>query len=115
VGDFVANISVAKSGYVGMAIAGCYAGPVFNLLVGLYISLLMQCLSGGDPVTLNMGPFARLSFFTLVGTLTLTTAVVRKCGGRLPRWFAYGLIGVYLLYTVLNVVMALEGVGEGPK
>lgn len=33
-GDMVANVSVARAGKPRMAIAGCYAGPMFNMLIG---------------------------------------------------------------------------------
>eukprot|EP00904_Undaria_pinnatifida_P006415 jgi/Undpi1/2903/HiC_scaffold_14.g06280.m1 len=34
-GDWVTNLAVAKAGYPGMAIAGSYGGPLFNLLLGI--------------------------------------------------------------------------------
>ena len=44
VGDTVANCGVAKRGLARMAITGCFAGPFFNLCVGLGISMTMQNL-----------------------------------------------------------------------
>ena len=41
IGDLMANLSIAKKGYAEMAMTGCYAGPVFNLLLGLGLSTLM--------------------------------------------------------------------------
>ena len=35
VGDLVADVAVAKAGQPAMAMAGCFAGPMFNMLVGL--------------------------------------------------------------------------------
>lgn len=40
-GDMVANVSVAKAGKPKMAIAGCYAGPMFNMLIGQGLSLVL--------------------------------------------------------------------------
>ena len=38
IGDFMANTSIAKKGFAEMAITGCFAAPLFNLLLGLGIS-----------------------------------------------------------------------------
>ena len=40
VGDMVANIGVAKRGFARMAIVCCFAGPFFNLCIGLGLSML---------------------------------------------------------------------------
>nr|CBX25503.1 hypothetical_protein [Oryza glaberrima] len=42
VGDLVADVALAKSGQPTIAIAGCFAGPMFNMLVGLGTALLLQ-------------------------------------------------------------------------
>ncbi|XP_010458163.2 PREDICTED: cation/calcium exchanger 5-like isoform X3 [Camelina sativa] len=42
VGDLVADVAVAKAGRPAMAMAGCFAGPMFNMLVGLGSALVMQ-------------------------------------------------------------------------
>ncbi|KAH0766629.1 hypothetical protein KY285_002500 [Solanum tuberosum] len=42
VGDLVADVAVAKAGQPAMAMAGCFAGPMFNMLFGLGTALVMQ-------------------------------------------------------------------------
>ena len=42
VGDTVANAGVAKRGLARMAITGCFAGPFFNLSLGIGMSMLYQ-------------------------------------------------------------------------
>lgn len=47
IGDLIANSTIAKSpstGGIQMAISGCYAGPLFNLLVGIGLSMFLTCL-----------------------------------------------------------------------
>ncbi|KAL2925818.1 Cation/calcium exchanger 5 [Bienertia sinuspersici] len=34
VGDLVADVAVAKAGQPALAMAGCFAGPMFNMLIG---------------------------------------------------------------------------------
>ena len=40
IGDFMANTAIAKKGFIEMALTGCYAAPLFNILFGLGISTL---------------------------------------------------------------------------
>lgn len=53
IGDFSTNMAMAKKGLANMALTACYAGPVFNLLVGclllfsvpvLYSKMHVGCL-----------------------------------------------------------------------
>jgi len=48
VGDLVSNMAVAKAGQAAMAVTACFAGPVFNLLVGLAASLVYVNVVLGD-------------------------------------------------------------------
>lgn len=50
VGDTVANAGVAKRGLARMAITGCFAGPFFNLSLGIGLSMLKVNLSGTKQV-----------------------------------------------------------------
>jgi Ca2+/Na+ antiporter len=38
IGDFMANTAIARKGFIEMALTGCFAGPLFNILLGLGIS-----------------------------------------------------------------------------
>ncbi len=40
-GDVVASVTIAKKGFGEMALTGCIAGPVFNLMFGLGITTLV--------------------------------------------------------------------------
>lgn len=42
VGDLVADVALAKTGQPVVALAGCYAGPLFNMLVGLGLALIIK-------------------------------------------------------------------------
>ena len=45
VGDLVADVAVAKAGQPAMAMAGCFAGPMFNMLFGLGTALVIETAS----------------------------------------------------------------------
>ncbi|THF98536.1 hypothetical protein TEA_014083 [Camellia sinensis var. sinensis] len=42
VGDLVADVAVAKAGQPALAMADCFAGPMFNMLFGLGTALVIQ-------------------------------------------------------------------------
>lgn len=40
VGDLFASVAISKKGFGEMALTGCIAGPVFNLLLGLGLTTI---------------------------------------------------------------------------
>ncbi len=42
IGDLVTDVAMAKRGLSNMAITACYAGPVFNMLMGLGIGMWVR-------------------------------------------------------------------------
>jgi len=106
IGDMVSNVSVAKAGLGEMAIAGCYGGPLFNLLVGLGISLTLQCWHDGSTV-FHIDVYARISLAFLFVSLLMTLMVVRANGFVFSRQFGRVLVGVYAFYSMVNLAVLL--------
>lgn len=52
-GDMNANVAMTKKGFGEMAVTGCLAGPVFNILFGLGISLTLALLGSKDTKVFN--------------------------------------------------------------
>eukprot|EP00753_Platysulcus_tardus_P015739 PLAT526.1.p1 GENE.PLAT526.1~~PLAT526.1.p1 ORF type:complete len:586 (+),score=215.16 PLAT526.1:27-1760(+) len=106
-GDLMANVSVARSGFSEMAIAGCYGGPLFNLLIGLGLSLLYQTATNyphSSPL-----PADRFSNVALIflGISLISSLVVVSCRGfSFPRRYGMALIGLYLIFSAVNILMA---------
>ena len=48
VGDCAASMALSKKGYGQMAVTGCIAGPIFNLMFGLGLTTLMTQLNSVD-------------------------------------------------------------------
>lgn len=44
-GDMSANVTMTKKGFGEMAMTGCMAGPIFNMLIGLGLSTLISLLN----------------------------------------------------------------------
>jgi Ca2+/Na+ antiporter len=47
----VANVAMTKKGFGEMAITGCIAGPIFNVLIGIGLSTVLGILGSKDPYT----------------------------------------------------------------
>nr|DAD33586.1 TPA_asm: hypothetical protein HUJ06_012437 [Nelumbo nucifera] len=107
VGDLVADVAVAKAGQPAMAMAGCFAGPMFNMLVGLGTALVMQ--------TADVYPLAYelrfhisivVAFVFLLSSLMGSLLVVTWFRFRVPRFWGFCLIGLYSLFIMVSLVIA---------
>ena len=90
-----------------MAIAGCYGGPLFNLLIGLGISLTLQCAHGGS-AALNIDTYARISLGFLFVTLAMTLMVVSSNRYIFTKELGRVLVGIYLFYSAVNLAVLLS-------
>ncbi|XWS58223.1 hypothetical protein CRYUN_Cryun08bG0016200 [Craigia yunnanensis] len=107
VGDLVADVAVAKAGHPAMAMAGCFAGPMFNMLVGLGTALVMQ--------TANVYPKAYLlhfhigiiiAFVFLLLSLMGSLLVITWSRFRVPKFWGYCLVGLYIIFTLVSLIIA---------
>ena len=99
IGDLVADIALVCSGRNGVqiAIAGCYAGPLFNTVIGLGLSLAVACWSSyPEPLTISDEDG---SLFFIIGFLAAGLAwaliMIPLKGMRLSRSFGAGLVLLY--------------------
>lgn len=80
IGDFVADVAVAKQGYPSMAIAGTFCSPLFQLIFGLGAGFCIQTVRNGTvDLVSNMTDISLtqlfMTFFFLIGGL-LTSLIV---------------------------------------
>lgn len=78
-GDLMANISIAKKGFVEMAMTGCYAGPLFNLLMGIGISTFKLNISNtSSSIDFSIKDTAtRIPLILMIGiTFSMITALI---------------------------------------
>ena len=111
-GDLVADVSVARAGEPKMALAACYAGPLFNLLMGLGLSLSVGVLKSQDGV-IDLQTGGRATYATvwtcfafLLTSLCSAAVAVPLDGFRMRRWF-----GIYLFFlyaAFLATALALQ-------
>jgi sodium/potassium/calcium exchanger 6 len=104
IGDMVSDVVIAKQGLPGMAIAACFGGPLFNILVGLGVSLTWACIRNGMAYDLFLNDIMVIAFIFLGIGLLSTLIVVPLNGFVFSRNFALYLFGLYFLMTATNLL-----------
>ncbi len=108
--DLVANSAMAVRSHAGtsMAMTACFAGPLFNLLVGLgagFWAFLADSGARSAPIAADPVVLAGCAF-GLAGCAGVAAAAV-AAGGRLPAAMGWAMLGWYAAYmaVVLMVVV----------
>ncbi|KAF2316891.1 hypothetical protein GH714_042232 [Hevea brasiliensis] len=107
VGDLVADVAVASAGQPAMAMAGCFAGPMFNMLVGLGSALVMQTADTYPKAyELHLHTGIVIAFVFLILSLMGSLLVITWSRFRVPRFWGFCLIGLYVFFMVVSLVIA---------
>jgi solute carrier family 24 (sodium/potassium/calcium exchanger), member 6 len=105
-GDLISNVAMALKGGgdgVKIAVSGCYAGPLFNIIVGLGISLTFAAwrkYPAWYEVTEDPALFHTL-FFLILG-LIWALLVLPKRGMKLDKFLGFGLLVIYFSFLILR-------------
>jgi len=125
-GDLVADITVARLGYPVMALSACFGGPMLNILLGIGLSGLYMTITNGEkrhemhpgrpvkykPYQIEVGGTLLISGITLLVTLAGLLVVVPLRGWRMDRQVGWGLITLWVLTTIGNVIVEVLGWGK---
>ena len=109
IGDLSTNIAMAKKGLGNMSMTACFAGPVFNMLVGLSLGVFAY-LSANNvrsfPVTLDTKVFIGMVMLVIY-CLAVVVVGLLPFGGRnrIPREFGYFGVGWYALYILFGALL----------
>ncbi|KAL3533328.1 hypothetical protein ACH5RR_006849 [Cinchona calisaya] len=110
-GDLISNLSMAlKGGPDGaqIAISGCYAGPLFNTLIGLGLSLVFASWSEyPSSCVIPKDPFLYETVGFLIAGLLWAILTLLNRNMRLDRSLGGGLLAIYLCFLFLRFAEAL--------
>lgn len=110
-GDLISNSAMAINGGADgaqTAISGCYAGPMFNTLVGLGVSFVWSSWSeypSSFEIPRDPSLYETLGFL-MVGLLWALVILPRK-NMRLDRFLGGGLLAIYFCFLSLRLARAL--------
>lgn len=121
VGDWVADVTVARLGYPVMALSACFGGPMLNILLGIGLGGMYMTIHNAThrhakhphkpihykPYELEVSTTLMISGITLMATLIGLLIVVPLNGWRMDRKIGLGLIAVWAISTTVNVIVEI--------
>lgn len=110
IGDMATNTAMAKKGLGNMAMTACYAGPVFNILVGLGLGFLSwirdsstKGMSKSVSVELDATVAAGAAFIVLNYVGIIVIGLLN--GNSLPAWYGKFMLFFYGVFLVVSVTL----------
>jgi sodium/potassium/calcium exchanger 6 len=104
-GDLSANVAMARKGMPDMATTANFAGPSFNLLLGVgfgFLSLQNELQTDTIyPVSITRSIRIGFSFIVINCVLIIVCAVV--CQWRLPYRYSYVFFAIYVMFIAMSL------------
>ena len=110
-----------------MALSACFGGPMLNILLGIGISgLYMTVHENGkydqnaglsstyNPYRIELSGTLIISGITLLVTLVGLLIAVPMNKWMMDRKIGWGLVGLWCMSTLLNIIVEVTGLQENP-
>jgi sodium/potassium/calcium exchanger 6 len=111
IGDLINNVSVAKAGFPAMAVSACVAGPVFNVLVGLGLSLMVFSIKRHaqslGSFHFDLDKYSAAAAWLLVSVLSFTLIIARLNQNRISKKVGMFLVCTYLMFIVGAIIVLI--------
>ncbi|KDP39642.1 hypothetical protein JCGZ_02662 [Jatropha curcas] len=110
-GDLITNLTMALNGSregAQVAISGCYAGPIFNILFGLGLSLVSSCwYKYPSPIVVPADPYLFETLGFLLAGLLWALVILPCRNMKLDGVLGSGLLAIYVASLSLRIVQTL--------
>lgn len=110
-GDLIANVAMAVNGGADgaqVAISGCYAGPMFNTLMGLGLSFVISSWSKYPSYfVIPKDPTLYETLGFLMAGLLWALVILPRKNMRLDKSLGVGLLAIYFCFLSLRLTRAL--------
>lgn len=103
VADLSTNIAMARRGLSNMAITACFAGPMFNMLVGLGVGFLWACSKGGVSVQLTASEWTGTCFVVINSVGLMVVGLAHR--GALPGWYGWVQLSLYVAFLITSLIL----------
>ncbi|KAJ9554900.1 hypothetical protein OSB04_009514 [Centaurea solstitialis] len=111
IGDLTANVAMAMYGGpdgTQIAMSGCYAGPLFNLLIGLGFSFVFVSWSSyPGSYVVPEDPYIAETIGFLMAGLLWALVILPKRGMRVDHTLGGGLLVIYLCFLFIKLARAI--------
>jgi len=122
-GDWVADVTVARLGFPVMALAACFGGPMLNILLGIGIGGAFMSVSSANekhnkhpgrpihykPYHIQVSGTLLVSAIGLLITLLLLLIAVPSNKWMMDRKIGWTLIGIWVITLLVNVGVEWSG------
>jgi sodium/potassium/calcium exchanger 6 len=111
--DLSANITMARKGLANMAMTACFAGPVFNILVGLGLGFSgLAAQTGKSSISVSVStPIMSGFIFIIVNCICILLTGIVLGKGRIETYYGYIAVAIYTIYLITSISLEFSKYG----